>query len=349
MSLLTDYDDFLLAKGRAPLTRSAYRGDILQFLNFTDTPPQKITRKEIFEWDVALALKGHDPKTRARHHTSLKSFFGFVCEKYGIENPTTELETLRQSESDPQVLHPDELQAILQAQDEKKPLEARDGALITFLAATGVRREELFMLNCGAVRPREIRDKRDVRYVWQAQVQSVKPRGRMRIVNFGNLSKENDVVSRHFGAWFMIRVADLGGYTKAHDQPLFPASGWQDGKQKLQCTNRLAISTINNRVKQAVARTRNPLLAWVGPHTLRHFYATQCIAEGMDIKTVQHYLGHASVASTEHYVHLVEKMLAAQAVKFDPLANVRAKESLNRLPMAVIAQSAFMMFPTERA
>lgn len=347
---IAEFHDYLVTKGAAELTCRAYTADVAQFLQFADKPAHAVTREDIFQWDLTLALRHMDIKTRSRKHASLKKFFGFLERSRNLPNPAEGIETLKRTKSDPLILHPDELQQILHAQDEHKAIQARDGALIAFLAATGVRREELHMLNCGDVRPRQIRDKREIRFVWQAQVKSVKPRGRMRIVNFGNLSAEHDVASRHFGAWFILRVTDLGGYSAAAKFPLFPATEpVGKGIRRYKCTSRLSTQAINNRVKYAVRRTGNKLLDFVSPHTLRHFYATQCVAAGMDIKTLSHYLGHTSIGSTEHYVHLVEKMLATQATRFNPLANVAAKPSLAKLPMEAIARAAFMIFPTDRA
>jgi len=46
----------------------------------------------------------------------------------------------------------------------------------------------------------------------------------------------------------------------------------------------------------------------MGPHLLRHTGASQLIADGMDIRTMQHLLGHSSLVTTSRYVHWIGNM-----------------------------------------
>lgn len=66
------------------------------------------------------------------------------------------------------------------------------------------------------------------------------------------------------------------------------------------------------RAVRAAAR-RIGVMKPVGPHTLRHCFATHLLERGYDIRTVQELMGHADVRTTQIYTHVMKK--GAGAVK----------------------------------
>jgi len=67
------------------------------------------------------------------------------------------------------------------------------------------------------------------------------------------------------------------------------------------------------------ARRRAGLQLRVTPHTLRHCYATHLLEAGVDVPTLQRLLGHSSLQTTAHYLHIRSDRLASQSSPYDLL------------------------------
>jgi integrase/recombinase XerD len=62
----------------------------------------------------------------------------------------------------------------------------------------------------------------------------------------------------------------------------------------------------------------------VSPHTFRHFYAVQCLAQGIDVYSLSRLLGHAEISVTQRYLHSMnDEQLLEKAVASSPLMNLR--------------------------
>jgi integrase/recombinase XerD len=93
--------------------------------------------------------------------------------------------------------------------------------------------------------------------------------------------------------------------THRHPRLLFPALGRSGRGAKLSQTP-MAKSSVQGafrRAKFAAAIGKKG----VAIHTLRHSYATHLLEAGVNLRTIQRYMGHAQLETTMLYLHLTQK------------------------------------------
>jgi integron integrase len=93
-------------------------------------------------------------------------------------------------------------------------------------------------------------------------------------------------------------------------QYVFPAARpSRDPRTGLVRRHHLHETSVQRAVRQAARRAG--IIKPVGPHTLRHCFATHLLERGYDIRTVQELMGHADVRTTQIYTHVMKKGAAA--------------------------------------
>lgn len=124
-------------------------------------------------------------------------------------------------------------------------------------------------------------------------------------------------------------VAALRAWWKTHRHPAFlfpgPTAGWRERAQPTDAaqhaTTHLSVSAVQNTFRLARATAGLPAAATV--HTLRHCYATHLLEEGVSLRLISQYLGHATLETTLIYTHLT------------PLNEARTRAALDVLHRAV--------------
>lgn len=103
---------------------------------------------------------------------------------------------------------------------------------------------------------------------------------------------------------------ELRAFWRTHRHPrwIFPGvgRGWREAPERLaqlaHAVEPMGVGSVQHCLRLARAEAKLPKGTVV--HTLRHSYATHLLEEGVSIRLISAYLGHASLETTLIYVHL---------------------------------------------
>ena len=84
---------------------------------------------------------------------------------------------------------------------------------------------------------------------------------------------------------------------------------------------RLTARSIERIVKKYAISAGVPF--FTTPHTIRHSYATDLLEQGVDLRTIQEFLGHQSIVTTQIYTHVTNKRLRDIHRKFHSGKNLK--------------------------
>lgn len=267
----------------SPNTRRAYEGDIEGFIASVEARrarPAKITDLSIREVRAHLAERHGElaPSSIGRRLSALRSF-GEFCRREGLldENPVALLRRPKLGRKLPVALPVEEVGAMIDGPQRDGPLGARDRALLEVLYGAGLRVSEAVALELDDLR-------------WEPGQRGLNVRvrngkgGKDRIVPLGAKA------AAALQAWLERREALL--------RPSSPARAVFVGARGGPLLARVAREVVYRRCQQTGARTV------VGPHGLRHSFASHLLQSGCDLRSIQAMLGHASLSTTQRYAHL---------------------------------------------
>ena len=239
--------------------------------------------------------------TRARRLSAIRQLYRFAFEEgWRADNPAIRIKGPGKAKTLPKTLTVEEVGRLLQAARDSRAEPVRDTCLIELLYATGMRVSELVGLPVAAARgdPRMllVRGKG----------------GKERLVPLSPPAREA------VRDWLTVRDAreeEASRKGRPVSRYLFPARGK---------TGHMTRQRFFTLIKELAAVAGiDP--ADVTPHTMRHAFATHLLAGGADLRAIQIMLGHADVATTEIYTHVLDEALSDLVLTHHPLAQSRAK------------------------
>jgi integrase/recombinase XerD len=280
-SLLEDYHSRLITlEGRAPLTAGTYRLEIRRFLEWLGgegIPVEAAGLDALSRYLEARREGDHiDSRSAAKAISALRSFFRFlVDERLRSDNPAALLEIPRRAFRLPRTLARETVDRLLELAGTGSPLGLRDRALWELIYSAGLRVSEAVSLNLQDL------------FLGEGAARVRGKGSRERLVIFG---PEAASWLKRYLAEARPRIAG-----RRRSSALFIGRGGKRLSRKGMWKNYVRLT--------ALAGTGSRL------HTLRHSFATEMLAGGADLRTVQELLGHADLATTQIYTHVNVSLL----------------------------------------
>jgi integrase/recombinase XerD len=271
-------------KGLSANTASAYRRDLAKFHIFAQKRKlalESVSRGDLVDFLAGLYRLKLESRTVARNLVTLRNFFRFAqVQELITADPSINLESPKIRRSLPSYLRLEEVERLLAQPDTKTPLGLRDQAMLEVLYSTGLRVSELVGLRVSDLD----RSAGCVRCTGKGDKERIVPVGR----------KALSTVEKYLS----------------------------DGRPELlrSASNNVSVSLFVNRRGVSLSRVgvwkilsaygrKAGLRVALKPHMLRHSFATHLLEGGADLRSVQLMLGHADIATTQIYTHVVEERL----------------------------------------
>jgi integrase/recombinase XerD len=273
-------------KGLSQNTILAYGRDLKRFAVFLATRRKNmvdaVDREDIVDFLSDLYRHKLDSRSVSRYLVSLRSFFRYaLMEELVRKDPTENLESPKIRQSLPSYLRKEEVERLLSAPSTNTPVGLRDRAMLEVLYSTGLRVSELLNLRISDLDMRM----GCVRCIGKGDKERLVPIGRKAIAA---VQAYLDGARPKLLRW---------GAPPPHNHVLFLTVAGR----------RLSRITIWKILHDYGVRLG--LRGRLTPHKLRHSFATHLLEGGADLRSVQLMLGHADIATTQIYTHVVEERL----------------------------------------
>ena len=298
----TDFLDWLdVEKGLAPKSQENYARFLNRFIQWLkendleSLKPHELSSDHIWRYRVYLS-RHYAPKTglslkkstQNYYLIALRALLNYFAERDILSLPAEKIKLARdKGERQVKFLTLNQLQKLFAIPNIANNAGLRDRALLEVFFSTGMRISELTGLNREQIKFSAGSSEFELGIVGKG--------GRARTVYFSSraldwLKKYLDTRSDNEKALFI-------NYKKRADSP-----------------SRLTPRSIEKIVKKYSLLAGLPITTT--PHVLRHSFATDLLNQGVDLRTIQEFLGHKSITATQIYAHVTSKKLREIHKKF---------------------------------
>ena len=179
----------------------------------------------------------------------------------------------------------EQISKLLASIESKDAISIRDRAILEALFSTGLRIAELTSLNF-------------------EQFSSLKNKKDMELSVIGKGDKPRVVYFSERALDYIKKYLEIRkGIENVNTKALFINFRDKKGNSDPRLTSR----SIERMVKKYALLSGIPI--FTTPHTLRHSYATDLLNQGVDLRSIQEFLGHSNIATTQIYTHVTNKRL----------------------------------------
>jgi|TARA_B100001094_G_scaffold169951_1_gene164378 integrase/recombinase XerD len=254
--------------------------------NFSSNPSHiKESTLKKFVYKISKEIK---PSSQARIISGIKRFFDFlILENILNENPLENIETPKIGSKLPTTLTVKEIDKLIDSIDIKSKNKIRNKAIIEILYSCGLRVSELITLKVSDLYFNE---------------SIIKVTGKGNKERFVPISKG----AINYIEKYLNEIRVFQKIKKGSEDTLFL-------NERGSGLSRVMIYIILNDLKIKAEINKK-----IGPHTLRHSFATHLLENGADLITIQNMLGHENIVTTERYLHVNRKHLVESISKYHP-------------------------------
>lgn len=300
-------------RGAAMNTRQAYwrdLADVSAYLRKNGTDIDKATTDELKAYLKDLSQKTHTKgvndgkiavRTLARRLSAMRQFYRYmISENARSDDPTSTIESPKQTRTLPKTLSEAEVDQLIETAGAKKSAEGyRLVCLLEMLYATGLRVSELVGLPMSALGD------------GNQFIMIAGKAGRERMVPMSDKAREA------LTNYMQVRKDHIGDdeHKSLQEKFVFPSRTSGSGHLTRQ---RFA------QLLKDLARAADVEEARVSPHILRHAFATHLLSNGADLRAVQKMLGHADIATTQIYTHIMNDKLEETVKDKHPLSKKKS-------------------------